>query len=210
MLGAKGVTRRYHELLRRLNLPELPTLLNSPPKTQTLKTYIRKNLALRAHVEFLETHESSFLGSCELHLLKPAPHWGVTVGDPALTRLNNFRIRLLVGCDGLEHDAARFRHRTTGATPSDPSCKLCGHEKEDAIHFAAVCPRLDDARCSALAEAPPIANTVLPHRGVDPRKFTEIILGTRWIEDSAFQCFCISFLSKLKTRRADLLFSGPV
>lgn len=209
--NATGVVRRYRELLQRLNLPELSILLNSPPQTKTLKAYIRKNLALRAHVEFLEiTHEASFLGSCELQLLRPAPHWEVTVGDPALTRLNNFRIRLLVGCDGLEHDAARFRQRATGAPPSDPSCKLCGHHKEDATHFVAVCPRLNAARCSALAEAPPIASRVLPDRTVEPQKFTEIMLGTCWIEDSPFQCFCISFLSKLKSRRAELLFSGPV
>ena len=206
---AKGVTKRYHELLAGLNLPDLPTLLDSPPKVQTLKAYIKRNLALRAHVEFLETHETSFIGSSELQLLKPTPHWEVTIGDPALTRLNNFRIRLLVGCDGLEHDAARFRYRSNGATPSDPSCKLCGHQTEDAIHFVAVCPRLNDARCGALAKAPPIASRVLPHCEADPRKFTEIILGTCWVDDSSFQRFCITYLSVLKSQRAVIHCSGP-
>ena len=97
--GAKKVIRRYHDLLYKLNLPELSILLNSPPKTQTLKAYnIRKNLACLegSCTEFLEAHETSFLGSCELQLLKSAPHWKVTVGDPVLTRLNKFRVRLLV------------------------------------------------------------------------------------------------------------------
>ena len=44
----------------------------------------------------LEAHKTSFLGSCELQLLKPTPQWKVTVGDLVLARLNKFRIRLLV------------------------------------------------------------------------------------------------------------------
>ena len=49
----------------------------------------------------------------------PSRHWSTTVGDP---RLNNFKIRLLVDCDGLEKDAARFRSRNTGRPAGDPSC----------------------------------------------------------------------------------------
>ena len=61
-----------------------------------------KFLALKAHLEFLEEWDAYHLSSHSLNLLKPAPHWAVTVGDVKMTRLNNFRIRLLVGCDGLE------------------------------------------------------------------------------------------------------------
>jgi hypothetical protein len=44
-----------------------------------------------------------------MKISRPLPHWSVTVGDVQRTRANNFRIRLLPGCDGLEKDAARFR-----------------------------------------------------------------------------------------------------
>ena len=91
-----------------------------------------KFLALKAHLEFLEEWDAYHLGSRSLSLLKPAPHWAVTVGDVKMTRLNNFRIRLLVGCDGLERDASRFRTRNTGGRVHDPSCKLCGAVSEDA------------------------------------------------------------------------------
>ena len=207
--NAKGTIKRYRELLSGLSLPELSALLSTPPKNEPWKAFIKKNLALRAHVDFLETQDASYLGSCDLQLHRPAPHWRVTVGDPTLTRLNNFRIRLLVGCDGLEHDAARFWYRNTGAAPSDPSCKLCGHDQEDAVHFIAVCPRLENARLEALAVAPPISDNILPNRSVNPREYTEIMLGTSWIDDPTFQRFCISYLSTLKSRRAQLLVSGP-
>ena len=146
----------------------------------------------------MEICGSLLLGSCDLKLLKPAPHWKVTLGDPALTRLNNFRIRLLVGCDGLEQDASRFRRRTTSALRSDASCKLCGHTPEDAAHFVAGCHLLEDARSAALAVAPPSISKILPCRVVDPLKFTELTFGTCWIDDAAFQSFCITYLSRLK------------
>ena len=68
---AKGVVKRYRELLSRSNLPEITTLLNT-----------KRNLALRAHVQFLETQDSSFFGSCDLKLHRPAPYWKMTVGRP--------------------------------------------------------------------------------------------------------------------------------
>ena len=172
---ATGVVKRYGEILENLNLPELQALLASPPKTSVWKAHVKRSLALRAHVDFMEVSSSLLLGSCELQLLKLAPHWRVTLGDPTLTRQNNFRIRLLVG---LEHDASRFRYRNTGAPRADASCKLCGHSKEDAVHFVATCHLLEDARSAALAEAPPPLSDLLPCRADDPTKFTELMLGT--------------------------------
>ena len=64
-------------------------------------------------------------------------HWG----PYKLTRLNNFRIRLLVGCDRLEADAACFCSRTTNAQSGDPSCKLYNQGvPEDAAHFVSYMP----------------------------------------------------------------------
>ena len=65
-----------------------------------------------SYLEFLEDCSEQHISRCTLKHLTPAPHWKVTVGDPKLTRKNSFRIRLLTGCDGLEHDAARFRTRS--------------------------------------------------------------------------------------------------
>ena len=64
-----------------------------------------------------------------------------------------------MGCDRLEHDATRsIRHRNTGAASSDPSCKLCRHDQEDAVHL---CPRLESTRLEALADALLISGSVL-------------------------------------------------
>ena len=41
---AKGVTKRYHELLAGLNLPDLPTLLNAIPKSRHLRHISRRIL----------------------------------------------------------------------------------------------------------------------------------------------------------------------
>ena len=72
--NVKGVIKRYRLLLSGLNLPELTALLNTPPKNEPWKAFIKKNLALQAHVEFLETQDASYLGSCNLQLHRPAPH----------------------------------------------------------------------------------------------------------------------------------------
>ena len=98
-----------------------------------------------------------------------------------------------------------------GAPRSDASCKLCGHTVEDAIHFVVTCHPLEGARSDTLGELPPSISKVLPCRVHYLQKFTELILGTCWVDDVAFQSFCITFLSKLKARSAELLLlnSGP-
>ena len=55
--------------------------------------------------------------------------------------VNNFCLRLLVGCDGLEQDASCFRQRRNPLFSShDASCKLCHLEPETPAHFIAWCP----------------------------------------------------------------------
>ena len=150
--NAKGVVMRYHqELLTKHSLPYLSTLLRNTPSSRVWKTHVRKFLALRVYLDFLEECDTYHLSSCSRQLLKPVPHLAVTVGDVNLTRKNNFRIRLLVGCDGLEKDAFRFRTRNTGRMAQNPSCKLCGAESEDAAHFIVHCCAL--ARVCACVRA---------------------------------------------------------
>ena len=70
-----------------------------------------------------------------------------THGLPRLTCWNNFRIRLLVGCHGLEEDTSRFAQRRPPIiTPYAPTCKLCGLEPENPAHFIVCCPALARTR----------------------------------------------------------------
>ena len=62
---------------------------------------------------FLDECDHIPLSDCIFPLGKRILHWSVTQGLPLLTRMNNFIIRLLVGCDGLDTDASRFRIRTS-------------------------------------------------------------------------------------------------
>ena len=54
-------------------------------------------------------------------------------------RRSNLRIRLLVGCEGLEADTARFRYRKSGLQVGDPTCKLCHAGAETPQHFTMDC-----------------------------------------------------------------------
>ena len=115
-----------------------------------------------------------YLCSCSLKLLKPAPHWAMTVGDVNVTRINNFRICLLVGCDGLEKD---------GRT-QDPSCKLCGAKAEDAVYSICHCIALAEVQVALLLTAPPTISTLLSDPSSSPEEFTRVMLGTCWFDNS--------------------------
>ncbi len=84
------------------------------------------------------------------------PQWLISKGDRQMLQRSNFKIRLLVGCDGLELDTSRFR----GGERS-PTCKLCHSADEDAMHFLLVCPALQNTREMLLSGAPP--HTVCLH-----------------------------------------------
>ena len=112
----------------------------------------------------------------------------VTHGLPRMTCWNNFRIRLLVGCHGLEVDACRFRRRMlSNYIVNDPMCKLCGLEPEDPAHFIVRCPALADTRNSILQTSSSMDwdSLLLSH----PARFLNIILGTEWIDDESLQIF---------------------
>ena len=205
-VGTSGVVRRFSDLLSDLNLPELPQLLENPPKSTVWKAHIRKHLAIRAHLDLVDSCGKAYISQCDLKLLRPAPHLSVTVGDLNLTRINNFRVRLLVGCDGLEKDVSRFRTRNYGFAKDDPSCKLCGSPVEDAEHFVLCCDALPDVRSRLLADAPPSVRAHLPCSTDQPRLFVEIMIGTCWVDDDV-QSFCIQFLNELRATRASKLIS---
>ena len=137
---AKGLIPRYRTLLSNLNLPDLCSLLSTSPKSSAWKYFSKNYLGCSSYQEFLEHCSEQHISKCTLKHLTPALHWKVTVGDSKLTRK---RIRLLTGCDGLEHDAAHFRTRPHyGALPGDSSCKLCNAEMEDPEHFVSLYPSM--------------------------------------------------------------------
>ena len=202
-----GLISRYQLLFHTYDLPALSSIIHKPPMPAAWKVFLKKHFAIREHLDFLAACDHLPLSDCQaLKLLKPAPHWSITRGDVNLTRMNIFRIRLLVGCDGLEGDAARFRSRTNSALcPQDPSCKLCGASCEDALHFVSCCPILDSARLSLLSSAPPPVASLLPDPSLNPRDFCDVLLGVNWIDSALLQRFCIVFLQHLRDARDSLL-----
>ena len=117
-----------------------------------------------------------------------------------LTTKSNFRVRLLLGCHGLESDAARFRVRRDGGPIGIPTCKLCNSGEEDPEHFLAACNTLQAQRHAPLN---------LPDPACDPSAFTEIILGIDWIDDLEAQAFFIQYITDLKQKKSDLLINQP-
>jgi len=98
---AKGITSQYHQVHSNLNFSGLSSLLSEPPKCSSWKAFIKKHLGLTSYLTFLEECNNCYASQYAFKPHHPAPHWKVTIGDPKLTRLNNFRIRLLVICDRL-------------------------------------------------------------------------------------------------------------
>ena len=129
----KGSIPVWSELLHSLDLPELHQLAESPWSRESWKKFIKCLLKTNS----LMTHQLDFthlpISQCSFELGKPLPHWSVSRSIPTLTGRNNFRIRLLVGCDGLEHDACRFRTRRYPSADNSPLCKLCFQEPEDRV-----------------------------------------------------------------------------
>ena len=84
---------------------------------------------------------------------------------------------MLVGCDGLETDASRFRRRMNGSAPGDPTCKLCHTAPEDPAHFILFCPSLSTRHHELLFAAPSHIKPLLPDINLDPERFVDVMLG---------------------------------
>ena len=175
---SKGIFPTIQVLLQALNLPSPTDILSGGWSKLTWKRYVKRLLLSRDYSLFLDSCDNIPLSDCLVHLGKPIPHWMVTHGLPRLTCWNNFRIRLLVGCHGLEVDACHFRRRMLpNCTVNDPTCKLCGLEPEDPAHFIVRCPVLSDTRSSILRTSSSMDSLFLS----DPTHFLKVILGTEWM-----------------------------
>ncbi len=99
--------------------------------------------------------------------MQPRGGWTVSratsccLRDRSLHGPSNFRVRLLVGCDGLELDASRFRYRTNqNISPGDATCNK---EEESPSHFLVSCSALSPRRNELLQDAPACVQAHLPH-----------------------------------------------
>ena len=140
-------------------------------------------------------------------MLQLAPHWKVTHSAEMLhlaTR-SNFTVQLLLGCHGLEWDAARFRVMRDGGPTGNATFKLCYSGKEDPEHFLATCNVLQVRRRSLLSHVP----LNLPDPEHDPSAFTKIILGIDWIDNLEAQAFFIHYITNLKQKRSEILINQP-
>ena len=151
-----------------------------------------------------DLHDSSCL-IADLPLGKPSHHWSSTLLHRQATSRTNFRIRMLVGCDGLEADALRFRRRMNGTVPGDSTCKLCHTAPEDPAHFILHCPSLSTRRHELLSEAPSHVKSLLPDINLDSDRFVDVMLGCVRIKDHATQAFIVDFLDQLRAHRNALL-----
>ena len=115
---------------------------------------------------------------------------------------------MLVGCDGLETDASRFRRRMNGTAPGNPTCKLCHTAPEDPAHFILHCPTLSTRRHELLLAAPSHVKPLLPDINLDPEDFVDVMLGCVWIKDHATQVYIVDFFDQLRAHQNALLLQS--
>ena len=106
--GGRSLITCYRNILLDSSLPDLDFLLLQPFKPSVWKSSTRKQLFIHSFLHFLDDCKDYLVSDCEFKQGHPVKQWSVTIGDPKLTRLNPFRVRLVVGCACLEKDAARF------------------------------------------------------------------------------------------------------
>ena len=146
-----GIIPSLHQLVQLYDIPAIPTILSGDWSKLSWKRWIKKMFQSLDYSTFIDTCSNLPLSDCDFRLWKQFSHWMVCHGFPSLTKDDNFRIRLLVNCHGLEEDACRFNYRWfTNCRRHDPTCRLCGKEQEDPSHLSIRCPALSSVRASLL------------------------------------------------------------
>ena len=121
--------------------PPISSTADLLPKKQSLLEKLYQKAAEHQSLHLTEDCPDYPIGCCNLPLGKPSHHWFSTLH--ATTRTS---FRVVVGCDGLEVDASRFRRRMNGTAPGESTCKLCLTAPEDPAHFILHCPSLSTRR----------------------------------------------------------------
>ena len=106
-----GIIPLWQQLLDNLHLPSLEQLISTPRGKVSWKNSNKRLLNINHYIALTEECPNYPIGYCDLPLGKPSHHWSSTLHDRQATIRTNFRLRMLVGCDGLEADASRFRRR---------------------------------------------------------------------------------------------------
>ena len=135
---------------RNLIFPPVKELLGSPlPSKQAWMAHIHSTLlfSVADSLTSSATHMPSLSNVVNLHSKlngRPLPLIASFKGDIGLSRLNNFRLRLLLHCSILNKDTAAFHiHPTRSRSPLCPVCKMA---TEDAYHFIVDCHPLQQTR----------------------------------------------------------------
>ena len=200
----KGSIPVWSALLQSLDLPDLSQLMDSPWSQQSWKKFVKCFLKTNSITPSigLQSFINFPMFVC-VEVDKPLPHLSVTRSLPLLTKRNNFQIHLLVGCDGLEHDACTFCTRRFPGVDNSSVCKLCLQEPEDQAHFIVRCPRLEPIRSQFLLTAPPSVQS----QYCNQHQLVQVILRLDWIEDHVTQQFAINFLHDLRLYQNQLVSS---
>ena len=129
------------------------------------------------------THMPSLSNVVNLHSKlngRPLPLIASFKGDIGLSRLNNFRLRLLLHCSILNKDTAAFHIRPTRSR--SPLCPVCRMATEDAYHFIVDCQPLQQTR-----------DRWLSRLGISPQALFNHVMGNPWVNDARFQRDIILF-----------------
>ena len=115
-----GIIPWWQQLLDNLHLPSLEQLISTPRGKASWKNSSKRLLNISHYIALTEECPDSPIGYCNLPLGKPSHHWSSTLHDRKATTRTNFHVRMLVGYDGLEADASKFRRRMDGTAPAIP------------------------------------------------------------------------------------------
>ena len=88
----------YNNVLGKLNLSNFNSLLTSSYSSRAWKCSVQKQLLINSLLQLPDDCEAYPISDCDFKLGHPLHQWQVGLGDSRLTRMNLFRIKLLVGC----------------------------------------------------------------------------------------------------------------
>jgi hypothetical protein len=186
--------------LEELDLPDIYLLSQQLPSKQAWKCHIKTLLFCQLASEFEAQQACSDSLRHAAHLShniimgKMAPILLSSKGDVSLSRLLNFRIRLILGCSSLNVDTAAF-HARPGRI-RDPICSLCNQQPENIEHFLLRCPSLQETRCKWLS-------TVLS--SISENDLISYVLGVVGTNNRPLQESLTRFVADLRSARGILL-----
>ena len=188
-------SNRIHSILEEMVLPSVSELTLSLPSKKAWNAHIRATLLLSVGEQLQReaATKPSLSNARLLHSKFNGKPLSIFKGDIGLSRLNNFRLRLILQCSILNKDTSSF-HSLPGRV-RDPTCPLCHASLEDVAHFVTVCPYLKS-----------VQDRWLPHLQIDPDSLLNHVMGNPWLHDLQFQQDIVEFLADLRTTRA--LFSN--